>query len=250
LDTPSGGPRSSSIVSEPSNKTGEQDASNASDQPLNDRAEITPENQSLSTSFGSYAHEIDRDILTGMSANSLTARHQANILVANVRGSHVRVAANVEERSHKQLAEILPLIAPAPSLRYAPTTRAIGPGGRIRITIGGQSLATLLGWQPGSLTTTFDGAWVVLSPSPECRSVRRHDGRASFTTDLRLRLTHALCTRLELQLGDEVALVALPEHRALALCNPSRLLQSVPLSLLTAPASEDSWRFDGGSDND
>jgi hypothetical protein len=189
------------------------------------------DNDSL-TATESIAGLLDRDILRTMTAPSLTAKHQASTLVANLRGRHARVALTAPHRAHVQLADILPRVSPAPKLELPPTTRAIGPGGRIRITVRGRSLTELLGWQPGTLTTSLDGAWVVLRPDHSGRTARRHDGSATFTPGERVRLSSALCAWLELHDGDEVALVVVPDHGALALCNPNRLLLAAPLSLL------------------
>ena len=165
-----------------------------------------------------------------MTNNGLALKHQSDTLVANIRGRHARFA--VTGATSVTLADILPLVAPAPVLDVAPTTRAIGPTGRIRVCVGGETLSSLLGWVPGPLVSARDGAWIVLRPDVSGRKLRRNDGHCSFLDDQRLRITEALTTNLGLAFGDEVALLVLREQGALALTSPSRLLCGAPLALL------------------
>ena len=178
------------------------------------------------------------DSIIDMPNNGLLVKHQADNLVANIRGRHARIAAAAPLRTRFQLAEILPIAPAAPALDFPLTTRAIGSSSRIRFTINGQTLADLLDWKPGLLATSLDGAWVVLCPDKSDLPLRRHDGRASYCEDNRIRLSRALTTKLELDLGDEVAIVVLPRHGAIALCNPKQFFNGAPLSLLTASADD------------
>jgi hypothetical protein len=175
-----------------------------------------------------------KHIIIDMPNNGLLIKHQADNLVANIRGRHARVAAAAPLRTRIELAEILPIAPAAPALHFRPTTRAIGSSNRVRFTINGQTLADLLDWKPGLLATSLDGAWVVLCPDKSGLPFHRHDGRASYCDDNRIRLSKALVTKLELDLGDEVAIVVLPRHGAIALCNPNQFFNGAPLSLLTA----------------
>jgi hypothetical protein len=68
------------------------------------------------TATESIAGIFGRDILRTMTAPSLTAKHQASTLVANLRGRHARVAVTSPQRAHVKLADILPLVSPAPKL--------------------------------------------------------------------------------------------------------------------------------------
>jgi hypothetical protein len=178
------------------------------------------------------------DSIIDMPNNGLLVKHQADNLVANIRGRHARIAAAAPFRTRFQLAEILPISPAAPALDFPLTTRAIGSSSRIRFTINGQTLADILDWRPGLLATSLDGAWVVLCPDKSGLPLRRHDGRASYCEDNRLRLSRALTVKLELDLGDEVAIVVLPRHGAIALCNPNQFFNGAPLSLLTASTED------------
>ena len=51
-------------------------------------------------------------IMSAMATTSYALKHQANSLVANIRGRHARIAATTVERTHIQLADILPLFTP------------------------------------------------------------------------------------------------------------------------------------------
>jgi hypothetical protein len=165
-----------------------------------------------------------------MNNQGLAVKHQSDALIANIRGHRDRTKLLVREPAI-QLAKILPISAAAPLMQFPPTTRAIGPTGRIRVTINNQSLSELLGWVVGPLTVSPDGAWVILRVDVSAKARRRNDGRCTYTADNRLRLSAAICTYLGTPFGNEVALLALPEHGALALVNPARLLMGAPLSL-------------------
>jgi hypothetical protein len=172
------------------------------------------------------------DLRTGkeMSNQGLAVNHQSDAPIANIRGHRDRTKLLVAEPAIK-LAKILPISAAAPLMQFPPTTRAIGPTGRIRVRVNNQSLTELLGWVVGALTVSPDGAWVILRVDFSAKARRRNDRRCTYTADNRLRLSAAICTYLGTPVGHEVALVALPEHGALPLVNPARLLMGAPLSL-------------------
>jgi hypothetical protein len=165
-----------------------------------------------------------------MANQGLALKHPSDALIAGIRGRRDRTKSLVHEPAI-QLAKILPITAPAPLMQFPPTTRAIGPTGRLRVRINNQSLSELLGWVVGPLTVCPDGAWVILRMDVSAKARRRNDGLCTYTQDGRLRLSAAICTYLGTQPGHEVALLALPEHGALALVNPARLLTGAPLSL-------------------
>jgi hypothetical protein len=165
-----------------------------------------------------------------MSNQGLAVKLQSDALIANIRGHRDRSKLLVAAPAI-QLAKILPISAAAPIMEYPPTTRAIGPTGRIRVRVNNQSLSELLSWVVGPLTVSPDGAWVILRSQSSTKMRRRNDGRCTYTADNRLRLSQAICTYLGTPFGNEVALLALPEHGALALVNPARLLMGAPLSL-------------------
>jgi hypothetical protein len=167
-----------------------------------------------------------------MTNQGLALKHHTDALVTNIRGLKLRATSTAPERVATTLAKILPISAPAPLLQFPPTTRAIGSSGRIRVTINNQSLGELLGWATGPLTVALNGPWVILSSEPSEKARRRNDGYCTYTQDERLRLSGAICKYLGTPVGDEVALLLLPEHGALALVNPARLLLGAPLNLL------------------
>ena len=166
-----------------------------------------------------------------MPNQGLTLKHQTDALIDNIRGHQRRVRSATPVRVRMTLAEILPINGPAPLLDIAPTTRAISPTGRIRVTLRNRTLAELLGWTPGPLSVSLDGAWVILRPDTSGRPPRRNDGRCAYTEDARLRVTKAVRTYLGIAFGDEVALLVLPNHGVVALLNPSRLLLGAPLAI-------------------
>jgi hypothetical protein len=166
-----------------------------------------------------------------MTNQGLALKHHTDALVTNIRGLKLRATSTAPERVATTLAKILPISAPAPLLQFPPTTRAIGFSGRIRVTINNQSLGELLGWVTGPLTVALNGPWVILSSEPSEKARRRNDGYCTYTKDERIRLSAAICKYLGTPVGDEVALLLLPEHGALALVNPARLLLGAPLNL-------------------
>jgi hypothetical protein len=95
-----------------------------------------------------------------------------------------------------------------------------------------------MGWNPGALTVTRDGAWFVLRPDRSERAARRNDGRCSYLKDARVHITEAVCLNLGLRFGDEVALLMLRNECAIALTNPARLLLGAPLSFVRATSTE------------
>ena len=170
--------------------------------------------------------------VAAMTRTSLDAKHQAATLAAAIRGRHTRPSTALESSPRRPLAEILPLVAPAPRLEVPPVTRAIGPTGRIRVVVGGRTLTELLGWEPGALAPALEGPWAVLRPSASPAPRRRLDGTCAYLEDGRLRVTSALCRHLGLDYGREVALLVCPRAGALALCDPARLLLGAPLDLV------------------
>jgi hypothetical protein len=168
--------------------------------------------------------------LEEMANQGLALKLQSDALIASIRGNRAGAKSLVPEPAVK-LAKIMPISIAAPIMEYPPTTRAIGPTGRIRVRVNNQSLTDLLGWVAGSLALSCDGSWVILRSQASVKARRRNDGLCTYTQDERLRLSQAVCTYLGTPVGHEVALLPLPEHGALALVNPARLLMGAPLSL-------------------
>lgn len=183
----------------------------------------------------------DHDTGSSMTPHGLQAKARADVLVANLRSLPERMAsARPLETNRVTVAQVLPFRGAAPTITYPPTTRAIGPEHRVCVTIGGLTLAQLLGWSPGALDTSIDGAWVILRPDRSERPTRRNDGRSTLDARSRLRLSAALLTRLGLAVGAEVTVLVRPEHGAIALCNPAWLTVGAPLCLVAAAPNRSS----------
>jgi hypothetical protein len=163
-----------------------------------------------------------------MTKNGLALKHQSEMLVANLRGRNERKTDALLAPTFS-LAAVLPLAPRVPEVPLPPFTRAIGATGRIRACIKGKPVGSLLGWSTGPLSVTRHGAWMLLEPTNDENKPRRNDGHCSFTDDLRLRVTEALCTNLGLNFGDEVAILPMPAQGILALTHPARLLLGAPL---------------------
>ncbi len=137
----------------------------------------------------------------------------------------------------RPLGDLLPTAAPALELTYRPTTRALDESNRLSVRLTGPAgkvgLADVLGWEPGPLAVTTDGEWKVLTPDRSGAPLERHDGRCSLNPDGRLRVSVAVTDVLGVRPGDEVLVLLLPEHGAVALCPTVALLTGAPLSLLT-----------------
>ncbi len=160
-----------------------------------------------------------------MGNNGLAIAAQHRLLVERIRTGPQRGAASVGLAPTTPLADRIPTPRPVPTLDVAPTTRRIDRSNRIQLRIRGRGVDVLLGWEPGQLTATSDGPWVVLRPS---------DGRGGccYSTDGRIRLDTSTRWRLGVSAGDEVLAVAVPAEGALALSNPALILTHSPLSLL------------------
>ena len=164
--------------------------------------------------------------------NGLAQRARAEQLIANVRGAYEAADARGSvPAADAPLAEVIPLVAPLPDLEHPPTTRALDDKGRVSVRLRGSALGEVMGWEAGPLAARTDGAWVVLRPDPAA-APRRNDGHVRLGDDGRLRLPAPTRRLLGVGPGDEVAVLALPGHGAVALCHPSRLLVGAPLPLL------------------
>ncbi len=150
-----------------------------------------------------------------------------------VRGSKRLTAFN----PRRPIGDLLPTVSAAPQLTYRPTTRALDGSNRLSVRLdspaGKVGLAEALGWASGPLAVSVDGEWRVLTPDRIGRPLERNDGRCSLTTDGRLRLSLAVADGLEAHPGDELMVLVLPEHGAVALCPTVAVLTGAPLSLLT-----------------
>ena len=177
--------------------------------------------------------------VSSVTTDTLTTKHQAELIATRLRGRHLRAASNTGSDLLRPLAEVLPFIPPAPRVTFRPVTRVIGPTGRIRLSIGGYTLTELLGWQAGPLVVKYEGAWAVLSPDKSGGSIRRNDGHSSLLVDGRIGVPFALCHYLGLSYGDEVAVLVCPQTGVVALCDPSRLLLGAPLPFATDVAVDE-----------
>jgi len=171
-----------------------------------------------------------------MASSSYALKAQSDAFLAGMRGARQRSIGGHEHFSRTPTKDHLHLVEPLPRLIHPPTTRRITSKGRVQARIANAPLAELLGWMPGSLETSLDGAWVVLHAPEVTRRARRFDGSCALEPTGRIRLSLAALHHLSLEIGDEVALLALPHGPALALINPSFLLLAAPLELATTPA--------------
>jgi len=184
--------------------------------------------RTASDSDGSIGILDQSDKLKGMTTSTLSAKQQASSLVAGI-SRRPRRAPHTPGQSYPVLADIIPLTSAIPSLSHCPVTRAIGTTGRIRLTVGGQTLGDILDWTPGPLSVELRGSWVVLRPADSGRSATRNSGLCSYLDDSRLRVTEAVCTNLGLSFGDEVLVMVIDEENAIALTHPARILTGAPL---------------------
>ncbi len=158
-------------------------------------------------------------------------------LSADVAGRFGSRAHTVRQSDNPRqpLADVIALPVVLPQLVHDPVTRTIDDSNRVAVRLGGRNLDAVLGWMPGALTFHTDGLWTVLQPDTAGGPLRRHDGRCSLTTDGRLRLSAAALTAIGVTAGADVAVLALPDRNAVALCRPAALLVGAPLSLLDEP---------------
>jgi hypothetical protein len=178
----------------------------------------------------------DPGTVAGVSRNGYALRARAEQIAANVRGAYASVDDQRGDPGPAPLADVIPLVVPPPPLEHPPTTRTIDDKGRVSVRLGGRALHEVMGWEPGALSCRPDGVWVVLRPH-RTRCGRRNDGTARIGGDGRLRLPAPTRRLLGVVPSDEVAVLALPAHDAVALCHPARLLVGAPLSLLQHPPS-------------
>ena len=170
-------------------------------------------------------------------SNGMALRARTDMLTANIRG----VRDVVQPGSavlHRPLAEVIPLVVAPPALTHPPTTRTLDDKGRLTVRIAGRPLGEILNWEPGPLRFELDGDWILLTQDEHSTS-RRHDGRPCLGTDGRLRVPVATRRLLAVEPGDEVAVLVLPEHDAVGLCHPSRLLVGAPLGILNSESSSE-----------
>lgn len=177
------------------------------------------------------------DVLPGtrtvpVMANGIALHKQAELIAANIRGAYALGTAATAPDRPAPLADVIPLVSAPPPLTHPPTTRVIDTKGRISLRLGRRGLAEVMGWVPGPLCAERDGVWVVLRPDAEGRPLRRNDGRGVLGTDGRLRVPAALRYLIGVDIGEEVSVLVLSGHDAVALCHPSRLITGAPLALL------------------
>jgi hypothetical protein len=170
--------------------------------------------------------------------NGLALIKRAELIAGNLRNARALAPANSLVPVVAPLANVIPLVTPPPPpLEHPPTTRMLDDKGRLSVRLCGRGLAEVMGWETGSLNSRCDGNWVVLSPGSKV-AARRNDGTARLGDDGRLRLPTALRRLLGVELRAEVAVLALPDHNAVALCHPARLLVGAPLSILNETQSD------------
>jgi hypothetical protein len=168
-----------------------------------------------------------------MTTASPSVQRQAANLVTSIKRRPV-TSPNHQTYTRLTISDLVVQNATPPALTIAPVTRAIGPSGRIRVSVNNQSLTELLGWAPGPLTWTRQGAWTILTPDASKRPAHRNDGRCSYLPEGRLRVSEAACRNLGLSFGDEVMILVLPELNSIALTHPARILTGAPLDLIGA----------------
>jgi hypothetical protein len=157
----------------------------------------------------------------------------ASDVASGFAGGAARVSAAPMSGGRIPLAEIIHLPVVLPELAHDPVTRTLDSSRRLTVRlVGGHGLCELLGWAPGLLDVTTHGRWQVLTPTPAGTKASRHDGRCTVTSDGRLRLSVAVTTALGRHPGDDIAVLVLPDHNAVALCPPAALLLGAPLDLL------------------
>jgi hypothetical protein len=121
-------------------------------------------------------------------------------------------------------------------------TRRLDGSNRFKLQLDDRRLADLLGWADGVLDVVVDAGWALLTQRPEQRDAARtrNSAYAGFTTGAieRVALRPGHLTLLGLDAGGEVLVAPLPDHRALALCNPDLIAGLAPphiARLLPAP---------------
>ena len=169
-----------------------------------------------------------------MTPHGLELKARSDLLVAGVRGTHSRIRETRQDLAQGTRAPVIPLITRVPDLEHPPTTRTVVEKGIVSVQLKGQTILELLGWSPGALRGSLDGAWVVLTRDLDGPPPRRNDGRSTVSPIGKLRLSGAVLHQAGVGIGDEIALLVLPNHGALALCHPARLLTGAPLSILDA----------------
>jgi hypothetical protein len=135
-------------------------------------------------------------------------------------------------RADATIAELLPDGAPLLRLVHPPSTRYVDSSGRIRANVDSRTPLEILGWEPGALFTNMDGHWLVCRQAGRVVPARRNSGEATIGADGRLRLARAALSMLGVELGAEATVLVLPDERAIAVCNPARILSGAPLSML------------------
>jgi hypothetical protein len=159
--------------------------------------------------------------------HGLALKAQSDRLVANTRGTHARRARVSKANVHGLSADVIPLTTRAPVLEHPPTTRTVVEKGIVTVQLSGKSLLELLGWSSGALKGSLDGTWVLLTRDVDGPGPRRHDGRSTVHAIGKLRVSAAVLHQVGVAVDQEISLLVLPEHGALGLCHPSRLLTAV-----------------------
>jgi hypothetical protein len=122
-------------------------------------------------------------------------------------------------------------------------TRRLDGSNRFKLQLDDRRLAELLGWDDGVLDVAVAQGWALLTQRPEQRGAgrSRNSVYAGFTTGAieRVALRPGHLSLLGLATGGEVLVAPLPDHGALALCNPDLIAALAPphiARLLAQPA--------------
>ena len=123
-------------------------------------------------------------------------------------------------------------VVPAGVFPLGCRTRRLDGSSRFKLQLDDRRLADLLGWADGVLDVVVADGWALLTQRPEQRGAgrTRNSAYAGFTAGPveRVALRPGHLTLLGLTARDEVLVAPLPDHGALALCNPDLIAALAP----------------------
>jgi hypothetical protein len=157
---------------------------------------------------------------------SLTARKQADLLKARMRGIPRRAGIADRATGVPTLAKVLPHRVALPAPPCEAMLARIDDKGRVKLGAG----VYLVGFAPGALHASRDGHWVVLRQPKVCGKPVRNAPRVG--ADGRVTVPHALRLLLGVERGGQVLVQPVPDAGALCLLNPAAILVGAPLGVL------------------